>query len=677
MSPFTVATIGFCDDYLYCKGILCYSLDDEVRILDLHHSGDEEIVVSISGLLTRAVSDIHANSRGLFQILYYSDQIVSCIYKSLGPDLPAWLIVFGLEEQALLIPPERLDSVEKLFVRHNKDFLFYGTHSEIDADGHKKWMILGYDFRNRKWFDEKIHLSEMAGFEIGQSVCFEIYGEYFYAISNQTSFECEEIDWTSFYHGYRFPLISPCKDHLEKTNDEDMWRRQHQEGPIDERWMSMQLDIDEVSGELKIVEARKEWYQGSSKSQRNYYTTNIVFPTDKKEDYEGEFGNEYRDKEADALEEAILRSQCDMSNTSSTTFSSVYSASTSTSKATASSSTTAPSYTTLFDNSGLPNSQLLRLRQKEDKPHYLEAPPRDPHCTHLGDDGTARPTFTIAKTCLRAYQKSSSTYLDLVDDPLPTDWNSTQRLRLRAGSRKLKPPLLNQEGLLCEPSEDLHTSIKQLYQEKGISFWPRSPTAENPIMEAELDELYKLLNPPEFLGQVQGTSDERSLVYVTGEKGKPQALIFVGFDAGVRLKGLRRWEQVEKRMKGVGEGPHIDGRATGCSSATFRFGQQKYVDPHEKERTVGMERKGKGREVVHAGTTIELASANHRTPKLGFGHAGRNSSGGDAGDTRSSFSKAGRKENGKGWELMRKVPAMYLELSNLGYNFGRAREGGK
>lgn len=673
VSPFTVATIGFCDDYLYCKGILCYSLDDEVRILDLHHSGDEETVVSISGLLTRAVSDIHANSKGVFQILYYSDQIISCIYKSLGPDLPAWLIVFCLEEQAILISPERLDSVEKLFVRHNKDFLFYGTHSEIDADGHKKWMIQGYDFRNRKWFDEKIHLSEMAGSEIGQSVCFEIFGEYLYAISNQTSFECEEIDWTSFYHGYRFPLVAPCKDHLEKTNDEDMWRRQHQEGPIDERWMSMQLDVDEVTGKLKIIEARKEWYQGSSKSQRNYYTTDIIFPADKrKEEYEDDFGNEYRYEDADALEEAIFRSQCDMGNTSSTTLSSVYSASTSTSKATASSSTTTSSCSTIFDNTGLPNSQLLRLRQKEDKPHYLEAPPRDPHCTHLGDDGTARPTFTIAKTCLRTYQKSSSTYLDLVDDPLPTDWNSTQRLRLRAGSRKLGPPLLNQERLLCEPSEDLHTSIKQLYQDKGISFWPRSPTAENPITDAELDELYKLLNPPEFLGHVQGASDERSLVYVTGQRGKPQALIFVGFDAGVRLKGLRRWGQVEEKMKGVGEGPHIDGRATGRFSNTFEFG--KYVDPHEKERTVGMEKKGKGREVVHVGTTVELLAANRCTPRSESGNAQKYSFGGGADDTRTAFTRVGRNGNGKGWELVRKVPAMYLELSNLGYNFGKARE---
>lgn len=529
-SPYTVATIGFCDDYLYCKGILCYSLDNEVRILDLHHSSNEEVVVSILGLLTRAVPEIHANLKGTFKILYYSDHIISCLYQSSGPDLPAWLIVFGLEDEAILIAPETLNSVEKLFVRHNKDFLYYGTYSDTNADGDQRWVIRGYDFENRKWFDEKIRLSEMAGSDIGVSVCFEIHEDYFYAVSSEAPFETEEIDPSSFYHGFRFPLNSPCKDLLEKTQDEDMWRRQLQEGPLDERWMSMQLDVDEVSGKLKIVEARKEWYQGSSKSGRNYYTTDIIFPKDQ---------DEFED-----------------------------------------------------------DDESLHLL------YNLEAPPRNPYDTHLGDDGTSGPPYTLSKTYVRAYQKSSNTYLDLVDDPLPTDWNSIQRLRLLAGSRKLGPPLVNESGLLCEPSGDLYTSIKQLYRDGEVSLWPRTPA---PGTDTELD-LYTLLNPPKFLGNVQGTWDERSLVYVTGDKGAPQALIFVGFDAALRLKGLRQWEQV----KDVG-------------SHTFAH-SPKIID-----------------------STVELPIAEKR------------------------FRDTAGCNKGNDWSLMRKVPAMYLELTNLGYYFGKPR----
>jgi hypothetical protein len=73
-------------------------------------------------------------------------------------------------------------------------------------------------------------------------------------------YQVEEIDWTSFYHCIQFPLNSPCKALLEKTENKSMWRRQYQEGPIDDRWTNLRLDEDESSGRLRIVEARKEWY---------------------------------------------------------------------------------------------------------------------------------------------------------------------------------------------------------------------------------------------------------------------------------------------------------------------------------------------------------------------------------------------------------------------------------
>jgi hypothetical protein len=49
---FVVATIGFCDVFLYCKGVLCYTLNNRVRILDLHRLAKSKLVISIPGLLT-------------------------------------------------------------------------------------------------------------------------------------------------------------------------------------------------------------------------------------------------------------------------------------------------------------------------------------------------------------------------------------------------------------------------------------------------------------------------------------------------------------------------------------------------------------------------------------------------------------------------------------------------
>jgi len=567
--------------------VLSYTLDDRVRVLDLHNSSENEIVINIPDLLTQAVPDIADHGKGTFQTLYYSDQIISCLYKSSGPDSSAWLIAFSIRPRAILVA-EELDSTDKIFVRHDKHFLYYGTHSELGTDGYKKWVLHGYEFRTCKWFDEKIHLPDMVGSEIGSTICFEFHDGYFYALSNQTSFEVEEIDWTSFYHCIRFPLNSPCKALLEKSeNDRSMWRRQHQEGPIDDRWTNLRLDRDESTGELRIVESRKEWYLGSSRSQRTYYTTDIVFPKLVK-DEDMEMG--------DLRESSPEESNFGLPSTSAWNSESTLNASLLASAS--SSSTNAPSTSTSSILSGLPAFPLLRLMKKDDHAHYIDAPPRLPQNTHPGNDGSMQPTFTLAKSRIRTYHPACSTFMDLVDDPLPTDWQGKQRLRLRAGSRKLGPPLLDSDGLSRPPDEDWRVAVQEMYIEQGVKFWPAAQRPVDEGADEELDQVYRLLNPPSHLGNVEGTSDERGLVYVTGGVDAPQAIIFVSFDPSTKLSGMKRWGQ-----KGVGEGPHVDGRATGTSIGVTGIGDETsdrgwkgkevFVDVGEADRTVSIDRKGK------------------------------------------------------------------------------------
>ncbi len=609
-NPFVVATIGFCDAFLYCKGVLCYTLDEWVRVINLHSSAQRETVISIPGLLTEAVSEINDNSKGIFQVLYYSDDIISCLYKTSGSDSTAWLIAFRLQDRNILVARE-LESVDKLFARHNDKFLYYGTHSELGTDGFKKWVIYGYGFEIREWFEQRVHLPDMVGSEIGSTVCFEFYDGFFYALSNQTSFEVEEIDWTSFYHCVRFPLNSPCKELLQKTENKSMWRRQHQEGPIDDRWTTLRLDVDECSGELKIVEARKEWYLGSSKSQRTYYTTKIIFPDlNKDEDLErahslaasaanASFALPATASGASASSGASSSSSLSISSGSSTTLS-------------ASSSAASPDK---IDITGLPNVQLTRLLQSDDHPHYLEVTSRLPSETHPGNDGSAQPTFTLAKSRIRTYHTSCNTFMDLVDDPLPCGWPELQRLRLRCGTRKLKPPLRDSEGLLCEAPKELAIALEQMYDVPPVTYWPAAQNPEEGCDDSELDEVYKLLNPPNHLGNVEGTADERSIVYATGGRDGPQALIYIGFDPAVKLEGFKTWSGVyrgwgfgeNRRSKGIGEGPHIDGRAASGvvglnvdeERQRLRKGKGKerewYKDVEEVDRTVVVDRNGKGK----------------------------------------------------------------------------------
>lgn len=590
----------------------------------MHGSGTNELVISIPGLLTEALSGSVDNSRGVFQVVYYSDSIISCLYKTSGPDPTAWLIAFDLKSRRVVIAHE-LESTDKIFVRHNRHYLYYGTHSELGTDGYKKWVLHGCDLKARKWFGEKVHLPDMVGSEIGSTICFEFHAGFFYALSNQTSFEVEEIDWTSFYHCIRFPLNSPCKALVEKTENKDMWRRQHQEGPIDDRWTVLRLDEDECTGELKIVEARKEWYLGSSKSQRTYYTTKITFPKlAKNED------TEMPDLPAAA---APLNTSSEIpeipSWASRNTIASQSAATVASSSSAAASSTsnTTPSRTALRrpddprDFSAFPDDPILGLINKDDNPHYLQAPPRKAEETHPGNDGSSQPTFTLAKSCIRTYHTSCNTFIDLVDDPLPTDWQSQQRLRLRAGSRRLGPPLLDAYGLLRQQAEDLSVALDEMYVPSPITYWPVAQDPLNP--QADLDAVYRLLNPPSHLGNVHGVSDERSMIYVTGGHDKPQAIIFISFDPSIKLVGLKKWSSIKHwGGKGVGEGPHVDGRATGCCDPTDK-GKQKvvdapYVDVEERDRTVSIDKNGKGKRRHDDGPAVQHQS-NFKQQKASSG----------------------------------------------------------
>ena len=657
-TPFVVATIGFCDAFLYCKGVLCYTLDDRVRILDLHRSAKSELVISIPGLLTQALPAIGENSRGVFLILYYSDHIISCLYKSEGPDSTAWLIAFHLK--GVILAVQELESTDKIFVRHNKQYLYYGTHSEIGTDGYKKWVISGYDFRTRKWFDKKIHLPDMVGSEIGSTICFEFYEGFFYALSNQTSFEVEEIDWTSFYHCIRFPLNSPCKDLLQKTENKSMWRRQHQEGPIDDRWTSLRLDVDESTGKLRIVEARKEWYLGSSRSQRTYYTTDIKFPPPKDDDLDlADLPAPATTSEADFTFPSTS-SWVPASTTLSEAATSSESSSTSSDTSTSASSSSSASTSTSLDSQGpdsLPDVPLLRLLAKDDHPHHIEAPARIPENTHPGNDGSTQPTFTLAKSRIRTYHTSCNTFLDLVDDPLPDDWQGIQRLRLRAGTRRLGPPLLDSNRLLRSPPADLEIALAEMYIVPEIAFWPppQDPNPEN--RDKEIEKIYRLLNPPSHLGNVEGMADERSLVYVTGGESNPQALIFVSFDPAIKLEGLKKWGGLyRKGAKGYGFGFESGDENKGKGK---RKEKSVYVDMGEADRTVRIDRKGKGK---------GKAGVQYCNTQIG-GHAAVGGVGG--GNVALTTPKVGAVSIG-GYNWAWKEEAMYQDI-NLGFYFGLDR----
>ena len=118
-------------------------------MLDLHNSGQDEIVIDILALLSHALPVNYGT--GVFRMLYYADEIISCLYNQSGPDPMAWLIAFHQKSRQILVT-KQVESIERLFVRHNKQYLCFGTHSEVGADGHNRWVIHGFNFESCRWF---------------------------------------------------------------------------------------------------------------------------------------------------------------------------------------------------------------------------------------------------------------------------------------------------------------------------------------------------------------------------------------------------------------------------------------------------------------------------------------------------------------------------------------------
>lgn len=582
--PFTVAIVAVAESYLYVNGTLCHILDRTLRILNLHDSSRHETVIDIRALLETTITDFQEPKRYKFQILHYAEGIVSCLYTQSKPSPEGWLVVLNVDNHEVLTSLE-LETSYKIFVRNDRDFLYYGTHSEFGDDDFRRWVLRGYNIHEGTWFEDKVHLLDMVGSDIGSSIAFEIIDGNFYGLSNQTSFEVEEVDWTSYYHCFRFPVDRPRQKHTEKSVKKNMWRRQHAEGPIDDRWSFIRLQRNERDGELQILESRKEWLSGQSTGKRTYYTTNLDFPS--KDDQHAIEQN--RNEEGSSNNDA---------------------------------NTTPPSPSHMYNRT---------------PPPPTETPLRNPYYTHRGDDANTALMFTLSKCFIRSYHSSCQSFLDLVDDPCPSDSN-TQRLRLRVGSRQLRSDeKLRSESEAVDATLSTDQQIKRLYKNEGenkIAFWPEETSPA-------LDDLYAVLNPPAFLGNVKGTWDERSLVYSTGSNGV-QAIVFVSFDSGIYLRGLRQW-----RKDGDFEGP-VDGASHDIPE--YNLEEDNLEDTGELPNQV------KGKEAA-----VEPSPGCESPPTIGFPTPAPTDSA-----SSSQLQCNPRVESVPSWAASE--PAMYLDIA-CGFNF--------
>lgn len=517
--PFSVAVLAYASTFLYNGGSLCYVRDDGVRVLDVHGSGQTEQVLNVGNILPRVIPGFSPGENTRLSLMHYNDGILAFLVEL--PDRnEAWLFAMDVRRDpegarnGRLRLRTPLQSTRRLFVRHNKSYLYYGTHSSLGDHGYQQWAIGCVDLKTGRHLTEKpAELADFAGNEIGQTVCFEVHRDHLYAVSTQVNFEEEEVDWTSFYI---WICLSPWRNMKQTKRDHTLrrpnriWRRQHREGPINDSWADLSLRNDEETKRITILECRREWRDGGSENSRTYYMQALPSPEEIFEGNEREL-NAGRDSTAVQLPDEPL--------------------------------------TKTLDPSSKPNYERPKKRLR--RHYHAEYEP--------GSELSQRRDFILARTKFRSYNLSASSFVDLVNDPDPAsdDLVPRDRLRLRTVSRKRKCPIdeageEGEPGLLFRPDardgdgRPMENS-EERFTSRSIHLWPPDGAPR---------ELTDLLCPRRRAGKVQAVADERSLLYSVDKDGigdGNQAVVLISFDPCIRLPGLGRLSMAERHVAREGE----------------------------------------------------------------------------------------------------------------------------
>ncbi|KAK2922355.1 hypothetical protein FoTM2_017711 [Fusarium oxysporum f. sp. vasinfectum] len=284
--PWMVAIVAMADCFIYTNGHLCYTIGSEhLRVLNtLHKKPTSELTVDVTLLLKIAVRGYDAQNPHTFQPLYYAEGILSCLATQISQDSTpcSWLLIFELREPPGWVVVQRLDSSYPSFVRNDKNYLFWGSKSHARLDGSYRWGIHCLNLQTRKWADSQLILWDLDGESIGSDICFELFDGQFYCVSNTFRTEADDGMRNNFYQVVRFPVDNAVHEKCEMPPMRNLWRLHDSQCVVDERWTSLQLTKDEKTGNLFIVETRKEWFPGNAGSQRTCYRKELQFETQAK-----------------------------------------------------------------------------------------------------------------------------------------------------------------------------------------------------------------------------------------------------------------------------------------------------------------------------------------------------------------------------------------------------------
>ncbi|KAJ5884777.1 hypothetical protein N7495_009287 [Penicillium taxi] len=283
-SPFSVAVLAHADQFTYHQGVLCYQVEDQIRLLDVHGSAREERVLNLKQLKeTLGQMEPHITTEDRIRIVHYSEDIVSVKIKGLAHQ---YLIAIDMQPLTDSFKPEstlrdrivyfsQLD-VDDFFIRNSRSFIWLGVYHEVHSVG-MAWDITATNLDPTQPHEDVCFVLDAEWApdwetDIGSSICFEIFDEHLYVVSTSYFGQHDEVH-SSFYY---WQCLGPSDS--EKKAEGRIWRRKHNEGPVNELWTMFTLERDETTNRPMIVECRREWLHGNSENHRSYYVEPLPIP---------------------------------------------------------------------------------------------------------------------------------------------------------------------------------------------------------------------------------------------------------------------------------------------------------------------------------------------------------------------------------------------------------------
>ncbi|KAF2838333.1 hypothetical protein M501DRAFT_956763, partial [Patellaria atrata CBS 101060] len=285
-NPFSAFVVGYGTSFIYHDGTLCYFDGYTIHVQDMRGCSKISKCFNIRDMLQASFHTIGHNVR--LGLLHYNEGILTLLAKRSERQGDNWLIAVDTdsssEDAPKILAIQPLRSTYKLVVRNSKHYLYYGTFTGTGNAGHSEWIFQLVSLFNDNAQYQPLQLQNVLGSDVGSTVAFEVHQGYFYAVSNETHFRGEGGNWINFYHCIRFPVDNPTDGALE-VNDR-VYRRKHTDGTIHDWWTDLALKTDEHTGELLIVEHRREWLiPHVSEKKRTFYQQRMTFASDVHEEH--------------------------------------------------------------------------------------------------------------------------------------------------------------------------------------------------------------------------------------------------------------------------------------------------------------------------------------------------------------------------------------------------------